>query len=165
MAVRYAPSEDGITHINIYSKGATALGKQLSNLADIPLDHPKYGKWPSVENLWYWLSTGRREDLFDTFNGCGPWKAKKLGRDMARVPYDDFQQDICEAIRSKILGLPSLSQLLKESSLPFAHYFAYGEVGPGGFYKLIDLSDKYQWQIELISNIRQELKGNNDGQL
>jgi len=30
------PEEDGITHINIYSKGKTDLGRMLSNFAKLP---------------------------------------------------------------------------------------------------------------------------------
>lgn len=31
------PLEDGITHINVYSKGATELGRLLTNFAHTPL--------------------------------------------------------------------------------------------------------------------------------
>ena len=47
--------DDGITHINVYSKGATALGRALSNFARIPVMVVPNGRFESVEAYWYWL--------------------------------------------------------------------------------------------------------------
>lgn len=41
---KYTPDNDGITHINLYSKSRTVLGRQLSNFAHSPFKHPKYGE-------------------------------------------------------------------------------------------------------------------------
>ena len=49
------PTEDGITHINIYSKGQTELGKMLSNFAKFPIQTVD-GNFMSVEGYWYFLS-------------------------------------------------------------------------------------------------------------
>ena len=40
----YLPKDDGVTHINIYSKGQTELGGLLSNFSRTPFVHPKYGE-------------------------------------------------------------------------------------------------------------------------
>jgi hypothetical protein len=50
------PSEDGVTHINVYSRGNTELGRLLSNFAHTPFSHPEFGEFASVEGFWYWLS-------------------------------------------------------------------------------------------------------------
>jgi hypothetical protein len=43
------PSEDGVTHINVYSRGNTELGRLLSNFAHTPFSHPEFGEFASVE--------------------------------------------------------------------------------------------------------------------
>ena len=52
------PDNDGIDHINTYSKGKTELGKLLTNFAHTPFVHPKYGEFQSVEGFWYFKKTG-----------------------------------------------------------------------------------------------------------
>lgn len=47
--------KDGIDHINVYSKGKTALGRFLSNFAQVDLE-TKNGNFSSVEAYWYWLT-------------------------------------------------------------------------------------------------------------
>ena len=49
------PKLDGITHINMYSKSATAFGRVLSNWAPCRLNLPE-GQFRSVEGYWYYLS-------------------------------------------------------------------------------------------------------------
>lgn len=164
MTKLWTPETDGVDHINVYSRGSTKLGKQLSNLADIDVVHPKYGKFRSMEGLWYWLSLGRRDDLREKFSTSSPWEAKAFGKhdfagtyNLRRVDYDDFQADILQGISSKIYQHQDLADALKASTLPFAHYFLYGS---GGNYKVIDMTDKYRWQLDHISKIRTELQGN-----
>lgn len=165
MKVVPLPISDGVDHINVYTKGATSLGKALSNLARIELTHPRYGRWPSVENLWYWLSTGKRAHLEDEFRQCSPWDAKRIGTPMERVKYPEFEQEILEAIEFKIKQNQWLADELKESTLPLTHYFVYGNADAHGNYKVIDLSERYAWQLNHICTIRQELQGNRNEQL
>lgn len=165
MKVVPLPINDGVDHINVYTKGATSLGKALSNLTPVNFNHPKYGSWPSVENLWYWLSTGKRTHLEIEFRQCSPWEAKRIGTPMERVKYPEFELDICEAIECKIRQNQWLADELKESTLPLTHYFVYGNTDAHGNYKVIDLSDRYAWQLTHISKIRQELQGNHNEQL
>jgi len=51
--------EDGVTHINIYSKGRTTLGQMLSNFEDSPFTCED-GNFRSIEDYWYWLSVDNR---------------------------------------------------------------------------------------------------------
>ena len=48
------PQNDGITHINVYSKGKTTLGRWLTNFAHTPIDTID-GHFESIEGYWYWL--------------------------------------------------------------------------------------------------------------
>jgi len=50
---------DGVTHINIYSKGKTKLGRLLTNFAHTPFTHAEYGQFASVEGFWYWIRDGK----------------------------------------------------------------------------------------------------------
>ena len=71
------PLEDGVTHINVYSRGNTELGQLCSNLALTPFFYPQYGQFNSVEGFWYWLSLGKKFDEFKTLYG---FKCKELGK-------------------------------------------------------------------------------------
>jgi hypothetical protein len=50
----FDPKDDGITHINVYSKAKTELGKFLSNFSKCDLK-TEDGDFQSVEGLWYFL--------------------------------------------------------------------------------------------------------------
>lgn len=71
------PDEDGITHINVYSKGKTELGQLLSNFAYTPFVHSEYGKFNSIEAFWYYYFTGCKHDDLKLLYG---YKAKEKGR-------------------------------------------------------------------------------------
>lgn len=60
-SVKYDPKMDGVTHINIYSKGKTQLGRVASNFAYFPFEIPNDGRFSSVEGYWHWL--GLEENL------------------------------------------------------------------------------------------------------
>lgn len=59
----YESVNDGVDHINIYSKGKTTLGRCLSNFANLGVDFAlgdleefaDYGKFATLEGLWYYL--------------------------------------------------------------------------------------------------------------
>lgn len=68
-------TDDGITHINVYSKGKTELGRLLSNFSHTPF----YGNdilFNSVEGWWQWFTTGKEYDYLKYLYG---FKAKKRG--------------------------------------------------------------------------------------
>lgn len=116
------PKLDGVTHINIYSKGQTKLGRMLSNFAHIPVDL-RDGHFESIEGYWYWLGT--RDESLRVLYG---FTAKQIGRSLKRVaslPEAEFQNKIREALRIKVLSHPYLEKLLKESELPFEHYYVF----------------------------------------
>jgi hypothetical protein len=89
------PELDGVAYVNVYSKGRTELGRLLTNFAFAPFKHPRYGHFAGLEAFWYWLSTGRQHDKLRRLYGAS---AKMVGRTLPKVPYEDFQKEICEAI-------------------------------------------------------------------
>lgn len=152
------PDEDGITHINIYSKGKTELGRKLSNFAHTPFSMDDYGEVASVEALWYYLRTGQNQPNLKSLYG---YTAKKVGRSlMERYPDqiveidDNFKEAILEGIRCKLRQNKDILTLLVRSDLPLEHYYYYGK---GGNYKVYDLPE-YKWMTEEIERIRQICK-------
>ena len=92
---QYLPIDEGVTHINIYSKSKLELGKLLSNFAKTPFTHPVYGEFASVEAFWYWLSTGKKHDSLKKLYG---YKAKVEGKTFERVTVDNFKEELNDNI-------------------------------------------------------------------
>ena len=116
---------DGITHINVYSKGETELGKFLSNWSYSPVTTVD-GFFCSIEGYWYWLLTG--DDRLRKKTG---WNAKSLGRelceevDLGEWDYDEdptFREKITDAISQKIDDSEHRDEFYA-SILPFDHYY------------------------------------------
>ena len=146
----YDPKEDGITHINIYSKGQTDLGRLLSNFAFTPFKHPHHGKFNSIEGFWFWLGSKpsfQRESL-RILSGA---PAKSLGQRLERVKFEEdcFRSEIREAIACKTYQHHKIYKALKESNLPFTHYYVYGNK---------KVSAGFEWLIDMWEERREILK-------
>lgn len=118
------PSTDGVDHINIYTKAKTELGRALTNISNYGLSHPKYGYFSSMEGYWYWLSTGKQHE---EFRNLPAMKCKLTGRKMAKVYYPEFEQDILDGLRLKLLANPEILNSLVNCKLPLVHYYYYGQ--------------------------------------
>ena len=140
----WQPSEDGITHINIYSKGATDLGRWLTNFAHVPFTHPEYGEFNSIEALWYYASTGFQHEHLRTLSG---FNAKQVGKKYAKVGIDSskFASIIKTGIRAKLIANPKMLGVLIDTKLPLAHYYVYGG-------KAVHAG--YEWIVLYIEDIR-----------
>lgn len=115
------PKLDGQTHINIYSKGLTRLGRELSHFAELPIHHPVFGDFRSNEGLWYWIS--RRDDKLRLLSG---YEAKSYGRSLPVVktlPKDEFQRMINLGNQAKLDTYPEIKEALASSTLPLLHYY------------------------------------------
>lgn len=141
------PVEDGVTHINIYSKGVTELGRMLSNFAYSPFRHESFGDFHSVEGFWYWLKTGQKHDQLRTLSG---FLAKREGKKFERVDVPNFNEHVKEAIRCKLRQNKVLLNMLVDSTLPFEHYYYYGNASNA---KIVELP-QYQWIVDEITRIR-----------
>ena len=142
----YNPEMDGITHINIYSKGKTTLGQWLSNFAQLGFTHPEDGFFQSVEGYWYWLSC-KKDSLRDVYG----WVAKAMGRELGGKDWledEEFKNKIKQALKCKIDQNVDLQSLFKESNLPFTHYYVYGG-------KVVNVP-KAKWIIEYLEELRKE---------
>jgi hypothetical protein len=139
--------DDGITHINIYSKGRTDLGRWLSNFTRAPFVHPVHGTFMSVEGFWYWLGTGN-----NALRELSGFEAKRLGKATPRtimLTEEEFKREIYQACWLKLWGNPDKLHEFAESNLPFEHYYVYGgKVVPAG----------YKWLLEMWELFRAEVR-------
>lgn len=119
----FDPKDDGKTHINIFSRGKTKLGRMLSNFYTAPFDHPEYGHFVSVECFWYFISTGSKYEKLRTMPS---YKVKQIGRTLPRVHIDNFMDLVKDAIRLKILQHNSILVLFRRNNLPYEHYYLFG---------------------------------------
>lgn len=136
---------DGITHINIYSKGKTELGRYLSNFTYSPIEIDNI-TFNSIEAYWYYLLTG--EVNLCSLHG---FKAKQEGKKLNKIREidDDFINKIKSALDKKIKASPDFMKLFYKSSLPFKHYYMYGD-------KVVEAG--YEWICEHFELRRDQLK-------
>ena len=152
----YTPVNEGVDHINIYSKSGTELGRLLSNFSKSPFKHPSFGQFMSVEGFWYWLSTGCKHDELKQLWGN---KAKLHGRNLPKVKIDNFDSIITEAIELKVRNSDVLKSMLITNELPLAHYYYFGSidnckiVAPAGG----------EWLIDIFNNLKVKFKGEQNG--
>jgi len=146
--MKYDPREDGITHINIYSKAQTTLGRALSNWTPCTIN-TSIGQFRSIEGLIFYLGS-----FDERLRDVAGFEAKQLGEQLdrgIRLPEDIFRRIVTEGMYSKIEHLtPEFQKQFKFSKLPFTHYYTYGN-------KVIDIP-KWEWQIKVWEKIREELQ-------
>ena len=111
---------DGKEFINIYSKGATVLGRMLSHFEKSPFTHPVYGHFNCMEGYWHYVGGNVKDERLHTAEG---YIAKKIGSKIKKDYLANFQDLIMEGNRLKIENNPRLKQLFIESKLPFCHYY------------------------------------------
>lgn len=155
------PKQDGVTHINVYSKARTPFGKMLSNFEHCSIDTPD-GKFASVEGYWSWMSVvdcPEREQLRRLYG----FQAKKIGKELVeskgRRFDDDFEHKILVAIEDKFRKNIKLMKPEYET-LPILHYYTYGNDDK---YVVVDVTAKYQWMINGIEEIRRKLVSEHKG--
>jgi hypothetical protein len=148
---------DGIDHINIYSRGATEIGRKLSNFSYTPFVLPDHGLFNSVEGFWYWLT--RRDDRLRFLDG---YEAKKLGRKLPvihsykKCEYHLFQQEIKSAIDVKLNTHREIRIGLFASELPLVHYY----VVRNEIERSINIPDNSVWLMDYFTEIRGEANPN-----
>ena len=142
------PLEDGVTHINVYSRGNTLVGRELSNMATLPIKHPEHGHFDTIEGLWWWLSTGKKDDYFRT---CKGFDARKNGSKMERRIIQDFREEIKKAIAIKLTTYPRVLARLLGSDLPLTHYYVYGKETEN---PLVRAANGSIWVIRWLEQVR-----------
>jgi len=147
--VECCPRDDGIKHLNIYSKAGTELGSALSFFAHRPFEHPQHGSFQSMEAFYHYIATGSHHETLRFLHG---FAAKSAGRHFPKVLMDHgtFQSIICDGLWTQLMQHPQLALSIKNCPLPFAHYY----VLPDG---RVHLPQKHQWVVSLYEYIRTKL--------
>ncbi len=157
--MRYLPKEDGVTHINTYSRGRTELGRLLTNFAHTPFNHTKYGPFESVEGLWYWLKTGKVNNELRELSG---FAAKRLGKELENrnkeslvsTDTDEFKEDLLEGIRCKLRQNKDILKKMTETDLPFTHYYWRGDLESPAIKEVSGC----EWMMDELERIRDVTK-------
>lgn len=140
---------DGKDHINIWAKGDTELGRMLAYFADTPFVHPYFGPFNSMEGLWHWLRSKDKPDELRRLVGI---RAKTFGKALVTTEVEGFFEIIHVANYYKIVQNPTLEKLLKNSTLPFEHYYLWG---PG---KVLIRPQGYEWVIKSFEELRKMIR-------
>ena len=143
------PKKDGITHINIYSKGETELGRWLSNFTK------EYficddGEFASVEGYWYWLLTDHPKK--DQLRNLYGYLAKKIGRQLGGKDWSDseeFKNKIKTAMQIKLFTNREMEKQFKYSILPFKHYYV-------NIHQIIEVPES-QWILDHWEYLRKTI--------
>lgn len=144
---QFDPSQDGVTHINVYSKAQTHLGRTLTNLAECNIEHPFYGHFRTLEGLWFYMKTGFCEDTFRVLKGPA---ARDQGKKIPTVYFPLFNKMFKLGMLEKLDRNPQLQKDLLDNELPLAHYYVYG--------KKAFVQDRHQWQLDFWMLLRSTLK-------
>lgn len=154
--------QDGITHVNVYSKSRSKLGRTLSNFAHTPItieeDH-----FESIESWWYWtkMNNINKSVLFPVFSPEQISEIKKkIGKEAKSYFRDLFKDDsssfspskeeLKAAYLQKLKEHPEIEKMLLENTLPFTHYYMM-------FDKKVD-ADSTLWTAKLWEEIKLELQ-------
>lgn len=156
---QYYPLEDGITHLNLYSKANTELGRFCSNFAKCTIE-TEDGHFDSIEGYWSWLSISEENENREKFRHLFGIQAKKYKDSLYKEGdpgrFDEsFQEKIHKAIHLKFqtpLAQKYLNQYKEMLKLPICHYYYYGQPDNA---KVIDVTDDYP---EFINSIKEEFQ-------
>lgn len=148
------PAQDGVTHLNIYSKARTRLGYKLTNPSEVPLEHPTYGPFRTAEGLWFFLKTGKNDDRFRVYTG---FESMRLGKEKETVWNNDFHLEFKQGLIAKVEQDPELKALLTSflPELPFAHYYWFGSLNSGKVKVVVPRG--HEWQVEFWEAVRKAL--------
>ena len=141
------PDNDGVDHVNIYSRGKTKLGKFLSNFANTPISLPE-GDFQSIEGYWHYLGVPDGIPGKETLKHLSGYKAKELGNRLrgtyGTVRRPDFKDKIRYAIRTKLVAYKDKWIDSQYRDFPLEHYY----VGKDGHVN--DQSEQFGWLTDMI---------------
>lgn len=117
------PQNDGITHINIYSRGKTSLGRYLSHFQHSPLE-TEDGHFESLEGYWYWLKYPDEQlrnkvgiEAKNYFHSLPEYFNNKTSIKL-------IEEKIIKATDIKIRTAPlDIQELFLQNQLPFIHAY------------------------------------------
>lgn len=151
------PHNDGVKFINIYSKGKTSLGRKLTNMQmhEFMFDNIKFN---SVEQAWHFYKFAGQPELAkqilaipNSFDCLKFARANRTEDTTAKALSFGFKLLMEDVIRTRIETDEDLTNMLRNSWLPFEHYYAYSGT-------VHDQRDKYEWLLQIFEKIRTELQ-------
>lgn len=159
-------NEDGITHINVFSKSRSKLGRMLSNFANTSVT-TETDKFITVESWWYWMKMKNINEsclvpLFtDEQLSEIKEKAGKDAKDYFRAlyktdssEYSPTKAQLKVTYKLKLEQHPEVKELLLKNTLPLAHYYMM-------FNKKVS-ADSTLWTALLWDEIKNELNGSTE---
>lgn len=149
--LKFRPEDDGVTHINIYSRSKCELGRMLSHFYAATVNHPFLGEFANMECFWHYLATGCKHEKL---RNMPAFKVKQLSKEIPKVIRDDFMEQIQIANELKILQHPSILYRFRDSTLPFEHYYTFGEP------PVVRRPNEAQELIDMFETIRTIFKEN-----
>ncbi len=155
-------SKDGVDYINIYSRGKTRLGRNLSHFARTPFVHPYFGPFESMEGFWFYMKTGKVHDQLRYLYGN---RAKQYGKGLPTKYDADFKEDILAGNYQKILQNDGLRQAFLNSELPLTHYYLFEQQVDASMIEssvmrksIVIFPKNSDWLIDGLEEIRTEMK-------
>lgn len=158
--MEFEPIEDGITHINVFSKSKSKLGRMLSNFARTPITTPT-DKFITVESWWYWMKMKSinesclvplftDEQIIEIKEKVGK-DAKDYFRALYKIDsseYSPTKEQLKLVYQLKLEQHPDIKELLLQNTLPLTHYYMM-------FDKKVS-ADSTLWTALLWDEIKQE---------
>lgn len=164
--MEFEPNEDGITHVNVFSKSRNKLGRMLSNFAETPIDSEE-GHFVTVESWWYWTKMNNinasclipiftDEQLSEMKEKVGK-EAKSYFRALYKDDSTEFsptKEQLKITYKLKLEQHPHIKEMLILNELPLTHYYMM-------FDKKVS-ADSTLWTALLWEEIKMEY-GNTQG--
>lgn len=119
----YNPVNDGIDHLNIYSKAKTDLGQFLSNFYNF-YQETNHGFFCSLEGYWQFLKS--RNDIFRNMKGLEAKEYSKKNKIKGTLSEED-QKHFKDACTCKLFANPYYLNQFISSKLNFTHYYVMNE--------------------------------------
>jgi hypothetical protein len=151
------PTQDGKTHINIWAKGATFIGKFLAPRTLCELSMPE-GRFLCVSAYWYSLIS-KEDSRLSHVNG---WETELLATQLSplpkkqQLPATELQAKIKKALDQKLKWSEYWMGEFTESTLPFLQYHLDAEGN------VVDESKKYRWLLSHLEARRTLLQQRRD---
>ena len=170
----YNVKDDGVTHVNIYSGGATRLGRDLSNFTYFVNQTP-HGEFSSMEGYYHYLKLLRsientsvpEDDIKDivvqleTLRTKSGRPAQLLGRELRKrlaaqrvwikdEPDSEFNQFFEAALLSRVINDPALRDRVVSNDLPYVHYYASTHY--------VHYKPHFDWLAERVMSVAEQIK-------
>lgn len=127
--------DDGKTHINVFSKSRSVLGRLLSNFAHTPIEIEGV-RFESIESWWYWVKMNNinnsglfpifADEQLDAVKTKIGIEAKEYFRSLYKHDTSSFnptKDQLKEVYKLKLEAHPNIKEMLMNNNLPIDHYY------------------------------------------